>query len=198
MRFMLEEEIARAILVGDGRLPDSDYKIQENHIRPIMNEEPLYCIHKNVEFDANDVEAKSKALIRASIKARKDYRGSGEPTLFCTEDVLTDMLLLEDKNGRIIYDSVSKLATALRVKEIVTVPVMEGAVRQDKEGKKFDVFGIIVNLRDYNVGADKGGAVSMFDDFDIDYNAQKYLIETRCSGALIKPFSAIVLQAPQA
>ena len=198
MRFMLEEEIARAILVGDGRLPDSDYKIQENHIRPIMNEEPLYCIHKNVEFDGDDVDVKSKALIRAAIKARKDYRGSGEPTFFCTEDVLTDMLLLEDKNGRIIYDSVSKLATALRVKEIVTVPVMEGAVRQDKDGNKFDVFGIIVNLRDYNVGADKGGAVSMFEDFDIDYNAQKYLIETRCSGALIKPFSAIVLQKPQA
>ena len=108
------------------------------------------------------------------------------------------ILLLEDMNGRIIYDSVSKLATALRVKEIVTVPVMEGAVRQDKDGNKFDVFGIIVNLRDYNVGADKGGAVSMFEDFDIDYNAQKYLIETRCSGALIKPFSAIVLQKPQA
>lgn len=198
MRFMLDEEIARAILVGDGRLPDSDYKIEETHIRPIMNEEPLYCIHKNVEItDPTDVDAKSKALIRAAIKARKDYRGSGEPTFFCTEDVLTDMLLLEDLNGRVIYDSVAKLATALRVKEIVTVPVMEGAVRQDKEGKKYDVHGIIVNLRDYNVGADKGGAVNMFDDFDIDYNAQKYLIETRCSGALIKPFSAIVLQTPK-
>ena len=191
MRFMLEEEIARAILVGDGRLPDSDDKIQESHIRPIMNEEELYCIKHNVEAESDDL---AKDLIRAAIKSRKDYRGSGEPVLFCTEDVLTDMLLLEDKNGRVIYDSVAKLATALRVKEIITVPVMEGAVRQDKDGKKFDVLGIIVNLRDYNVGADKGGKVAMFEDFDIDYNAQKYLIETRCSGALVKPFSAIVLQ----
>ena len=195
MRFMLDEEIARAILVGDGRLPDSDDKIQENHIRPIMNEEELYCIHHLIDIeDPEDVDAKSRAIIRAAIKSRKDYRGSGEPTFFCTEDALTDMLLLEDKNGRVIYDSVAKLATALRVKEIVTVPVMEGAVREDKKGNKYEVFGIIVNLRDYNVGADKGGAVNMFDDFDIDYNAQKYLIETRCSGALIKPFSAIVLQ----
>ena len=192
MRFMLDEEIARAILVGDGRMSDSDDKIQENHIRPIMNEEELYCIKKDVEVEAGaDADTKSKAIIRAAIKARKDYRGSGEPTFFCTEDVLTDMLLLEDMNGRVIYDSVAKLATALRVKEIVTVPVMEGAKREN--GSKV-VLGIIVNLRDYNVGADKGGAVNMFDDFDIDYNAQKYLIETRCSGALIKPFSAIVLQ----
>lgn len=192
MRMMLEEEIARAILVGDGRLPDDDYKIFDNHIRSIANEEELYAIHhKVVVEDKTDAEAKAKALIRESLRARKDYKGSGEPTLFCSESVLTEMLLLEDANGRVIYDSVAKLATAMRVKEIVTVPVMEGAQNLDKDK---NVLGIIVNLRDYNVGADKGGQVSMFEDFDIDYNAQKYLIETRCSGALIKPFSAIVLE----
>lgn len=192
MRMMLEEEIARAILVGDGRLPDDDYKIMESHIRSIANEEALYAIHHNVVVeDKTDAEAKAKALIRESLRARKDYKGSGEPTLFCSESVLTEMLLLEDANGRVIYDSVAKLATAMRVKEIVTVPVMEGAQNLDKDK---NVLGIIVNLRDYNVGADKGGQVSMFEDFDIDYNAQKYLIETRCSGALIKPFSAIVLE----
>ena len=192
MRMMLEEEIARAILVGDGRLPDDDYKIMESHIRSIANEEALYAIHHNVVVeDKTDAEAKAKALIRESLRARKDYKGSGEPTLFCSESVLTEMLLLEDANGRVIYDSVAKLATAMRVKEIVTVPVMEGAQNLDKTK---NVLGIIVNLRDYNVGADKGGQVSMFEDFDIDYNAQKYLIETRCSGALIKPFSAIVLE----
>ena len=196
MRMMLEEEIARAILIGDGRLPDSDDKIQDAHIRSIANEEELYAIHHKVVAKDKTPEAKAKAMIRESLRARTDYKGSGEPTLFCSESVLTEMLLLEDNNGRIIYDSVSKLATAMRVKEIVTVPVMEGAQNKDKNK---NILGIIVNLRDYNVGADKGGAVSMFEDFDIDYNAQKYLIETRCSGALIKPFSAIVLQEdPQA
>ena len=192
MRMMLEEEIARAILVGDGRLPDSDDKIMDTHIRSIANEEALYAIHHNVVVeDKSDTEAKAKAMIREALRARKDYKGSGEPTLFCSESVLTEMLLLEDANGRVIYDSVAKLATAMRVKEIVTVPVMEGA---QNLAKTKNVLGIIVNLRDYNVGADKGGQVSMFEDFDIDYNAQKYLIETRCSGALIKPFSAIVLE----
>ena len=191
MRMMLEEEIARAILIGDGRLPDSDDKIQDAHIRSIANEEELYCIKYDVKPAEATAEAKAKEMIRSALRARKDYKGSGEPTLFCSESVLTEMLLLEDANGRVIYDSVSKLATAMRVKEIVTVPVMEGAQNKDKTK---NVLGIIVNLRDYNVGADKGGAVSMFEDFDIDYNAQKYLIETRCSGALIKPFSAIVLE----
>ena len=191
MRMMLEEEIARAILIGDGRLPDSDDKIQQNHIRSIANEEALYCIKYDVKPAEDTPEAKAKEMIRSALRARVDYKGSGEPTLFTTEAVVTEMLLLEDKNGRVIYDSVSKLATAMRVKNIVTVPVMEGA--QNLEKTK-NILGIIVNLRDYNVGADKGGAVSMFEDFDIDYNAQKYLIETRCSGALIKPFSAIVLQ----
>ena len=196
MRMMLEEEIARAILIGDGRLPDSDDKIQDAHIRSIANEEELYCIKYDVVPAEATAEAKAKEMIRSALRARKDYKGSGEPTLFTSESVLTEMLLLEDNNGRIIYDSVAKLATAMRVKEIVTVPVMEGAQNLDKTK---NVLGIIVNLRDYNVGADKGGQVSMFEDFDIDYNAQKYLIETRCSGALIKPFSAIVLQEdPQA
>ena len=191
MRMMLDEELARAVLIGDGRLTSSDDKIKEDHIRSIANDAELYAIHHEVTPAAKTPEAKAKAMIRESLRARKDYRGSGEPTLFCSESVLTEMLLLEDANGRVIYDSVAKLATAMRVKEIVTVPVMEGAKNKD-ESK--NILGIIVNLRDYNIGADKGGAVTMFEDFDIDYNAQKYLIETRCSGALTKPYSAIVLE----
>ena len=198
MRVMLDEEIARAILIGDGRLADSDDKIKEDKIRPIMTDDDLYSIKATVApTDKNDPDVKAKAFIRAAIKARKNYRGSGEPTMFTTEDLLTDCLLLEDNNGRVIYDSVTKLATALRVKEIVTVPVMEGAVRTDAGSKKHDVLAVVVNLSDYKVGADKGGAVNMFDDFDIDYNQQKYLIETRCSGALVKPYSAIVLEMDQ-
>lgn len=200
MRMMLDEEIARAILVGDGRLSSSDDKIQENHIRPIYKEEALFVVNSVLAKQANE-DARAKAFIRAAIKARKDYQGSGEPTLFCSEDLLTDMLLLEDNNGRIIYDSEAKLATALRVKNIVTVPVMEGVHRMNNaEGvnAECNLLGIIVNLRDYNIGADRGGAINMFEDFDIDYNAQKYLIETRCSGALVKPFSAIVIEEKQA
>ena len=196
MRMMLDEEIARAILVGDGRLSSDDDKIQENHIRPIYKEEELYCVHKTLDNQAGDADMRAKAFIKMAIKARKEYKGSGQPTLFCSEDLLTDMLLLEDNNGRVIYDSEAKLATALRVSKIVTVPVMENVSREDR-GVNKDLLGIIVNLKDYNVGADKGGAVSMFEDFDIDYNAQKYLIETRCSGALIKPFSAIVIEEAQ-
>lgn len=195
MRMMLEEEIARAILIGDGRPTSSDDHIKDDHIRSIANDADLYAIHHEVTPKADTPEGKAKAMIRESLRARKDYKGSGEPTLFCSESVLTEMLLLEDANGRIIYDSVTKLATAMRVKEIITVPVMEGA-RNAANTK--DILGIIVNLRDYNIGADKGGAVSMFEDFDIDYNAQKYLIETRCSGALTKPFSAIVLEQTKA
>ena len=196
MRMMLDEEIARAILVGDGRLSSDDDKIQENHIRPIYKEEELYCIHKTLDHQDGDADKRAKTFIKTAIKARKDYKGSGQPTLFCSEDLLTDMLLLEDNNGRVIYDSEAKLATALRVSKIVTVPVMENVSREER-GVTKDLLGIIVNLKDYNVGADKGGAVSMFEDFDIDYNAQKYLIETRCSGALIKPFSAIVIEEAQ-
>lgn len=194
MRMMLDEEIARAALVGDGRLSSSDDKINEQNIRPIWTDADLYTIKTpvTVQTGATAYE-KAKAFIRAAIKSRKNYKGSGEPTLYTTEDVLTDCLLMEDTTGRVIYDSVSKLATALRVKEIVTVPVMENLSRVDN-GTTYGLMGIIVNLTDYNIGADKGGAVNMFDDFDIDYNAQKYLIETRCSGALIKPYSAIALE----
>jgi len=195
MRMMLDEEIARAILVGDGRPSSSDEKINEQNIRPIWKDDDLYTIKAPVEVASNATsDQKAKAFIRAAIKARKEYKGSGEPTLYTTEDVLTDCLLMEDTTGRVIYDSVAKLATTLRVKEIVTVPVMEGLTRTDSEGNTLNLMGLIVNLADYNVGADKGGAVNMFDDFDIDYNAQKYLIETRCSGALIKPYSAIALE----
>ena len=194
MRVMLDEEIARAVLVGDGRLASSDDKINEQNIRPIWTDADLYTIKAPVTVAAAaTADQKAKAFIRATIKSRKNYKGSGEPTLYTTEDVLTDCLLMEDTTGRVIYDSVSKLATALRVKEIVTVPVMENLSRVDN-GATYSLMGIIVNLTDYNIGADKGGAVNMFDDFDIDYNAQKYLIETRCSGALIKPYSAIALE----
>lgn len=189
MRMMLEEEIARAILIGDGRLADDDNKIQQQHIRSIANEDPLFAIHKDIVVAAG--EEKAKGFIKTCIRARKDYKGSGEPTLFLAEEMLVEMLLLEDKNGRVIYESEQALARALRVKNIVTVPVMEGA--KNLAGTK-NVLAIVVNLKDYNVGADKGGAVAMFEDFDIDYNAQKYLIETRCSGALVKPFSAIVIE----
>lgn len=195
MRMMLDEEIARAILVGDGRLASSDDKINESNIRPIWKDEDLYNIKATMEVDASaNADQKAKAFIRACIKSRKNYKGSGTPTLYTTEDVLTDCLLLEDTTGRIIYDTEEKLRTALRVNAIVTVPVMEGLTRTDDQGATLDLMGIIVNLADYNVGADKGGAINMFDDFDIDYNQQKYLIETRCSGALIKPFSAITLE----
>ena len=191
MRMMLEEEIARAILIGDGRLADDDNKIQQQHIRSIANEDPLFAIKAQLEVaDGSNEEDRAKAFIRLAVKARKDYKGSGAPTLFLAEEMLVEMLLLEDKNGRRIYESETQLATAMRVAKIVTVPVMEGA--KNAQGK--NVLGIIVNLKDYNVGADKGGAVAMFEDFDIDYNAQKYLIETRCSGALVKPFSAIVIE----
>lgn len=189
MRMMLEEEIARAILIGDGRLADDDNKIQQQHIRSIANEDPLFAIHKDLVVEEG--EERAKGFIKTCIRARKDYKGSGEPTLFLAEEMLVEMLLLEDKNGRVIYESEQALARALRVKNIVTVPVMEGAQNLAKDK---NILGIVVNLKDYNVGADKGGAVAMFEDFDIDYNAQKYLIETRCSGALVKPFSAIVIE----
>lgn len=194
MRFMLDEELARAFLVGDGRLSSSDDKINEANIRPIWKDDDLYTIKVPVVVAANATEDDiARAFSRAAVKARKDYKGSGNPVLFTTEDHLTNMLLREDSMGRLLYESEEKLATALRVRKIVTTPVMENLTRVD-EGKTKTLLGIIVNLNDYNVGADKGGAVNMFDDFDIDYNAQKYLIETRCSGALIKPYSAIALE----
>lgn len=194
MRGKLNEELARAFLIGDGRNGASEDKINEQNIRPIWTDDDLFTIKKAVSVASNATDdAKAKAFIRAAVKARKNYRGSGNPTLFTTDDILTDALLMEDQTGRVIYDSVDKLATALRVKEIVTVPPMEGVTRE-ADGKTYSLLGIVVNLADYNVGADKGGAVNMFDDFDIDYNQMKYLIETRCSGALVKPFSAIALE----
>ena len=194
MRGKLNEEIARAILISDGRNPASEDKINEQNIRPIWTDDDLFTIKKAISVASNaGDDAKAKAFIRAAIKARKNYRGTGTPTLFATEDVVTDCLLMEDQMGRVVYETLDKLATALRVKEIVTVPPMEGAMREE-DGKTYSLLGIIVNLADYNIGADKGGAVNMFDDFDIDYNQMKYLMETRCSGALIKPFSAIALE----
>ena len=197
MRFMLDEEIARAILVGDGRDGSSDDKINEMNIRPIWTDSDLYTIKATVTKKASATEDDmAKAFIRTAIKSRKDYRGSGEPVLFTTEDMITNCLLLEDTTGRVIYDSIDKLRTVLRVREIIAVPVMEGLTRTDADDSKVhSLMGIIVNLNDYNVGADKGGAVNMFDDFDIDYNAQKYLIETRCSGAMIKPYAAIAIES---
>lgn len=198
MRMMLDEEIARAILVGDGRLSSDDDKINEMCIRPIATDADLYCVKAKVSVGSAATEDEiAKAFIRTVIKSRKEYKGSGSPTLFTTEDILTNCLLLEDKNGRIIYDTVEKLATALRVKEIVTVEVMEGAKTKVEEQEK-PLMALMVNLVDYYVGADKGGAVNMFDDFDIDYNQQKYLMETRCSGALVKPYSAIAVALDKA
>ena len=191
MRLKLDEEIARAILIGDGRLSSSDDKINEGNIRPIATDSDLFTIKAKVTVKTNATDSeKAKAFIRANIEQREDYQGSGEGTLFTTEAVLTDCLLLEDTTGRIIYDSVDKLKSALRVNDIVTVPAMKGA----KGANNLPLMGIFVNLDDYTVGADKGGAINMFDDFDIDYNQQKYLIETRCSGAMNKPYAAIAFE----
>lgn len=190
MRMKLDEEIARAILIGDGRLSSSDDKINEQCIRPVYNDHELYTV--KAEVTVPEGGEKAKEFIKAVIRNRKLYKGTGSPTLYTTEDMISDCLLLEDKNGRAIYESLDKLANVLRVKEIVPVPVMEGA----KGSKGGELLAILVNLADYNVGADKGGAVNMFDDFDIDYNQQKYLIETRCSGALVKPYSAIAFELP--
>lgn len=191
MRTKLNEELARAYLIGDGRNAASDDKINEGNIRPIYSDDDFYTIKVQAEVATGaDTETKIKAAMNASLKARKDYKGSGNPTLFTTEDNLTDMLLLEDKIGHRLYKNEAEVAQALRVKEIVTVPQMAGM----KGAKGGELFGIVVNLADYTVGADKGGAVNMFDDFDIDYNQQKYLIETRCSGALTVPFSAMAIE----
>lgn len=201
MRVMLDEEIARAILVGDGRSSASDDKINESNIRPIWKDDSLYTIKATVQLGASETETtKGKKFIKAVLKARKNYKGSGNPILLTTEDVLTDLLLIEDTNGRNIYESVDKLATALRVSKIVTSPVLENQTRAgveavDGDTKERTLMGLIVNLSDYTVGADKGGAVNLFEDFDIDFNQEKYLIETRCSGALTKPYSAIAVEA---
>lgn len=194
MRGKLNEELARAVLISDGRLSSDEDKINETNIRPIWTDDDLYAVKVNVDVAANaTADEKAKATVRAIIKSRKEYKGSGNPTFYTTEDVLTDMLLLEDGQGRVIYDTIEKLTTALRVKKIVTVAPMENKTRE-AGGKTLELLGIVVNLKDYTIGADKGGAVNMFDDFDIDYNKMKYLIETRCSGALVLPHSALVLE----
>ena len=194
MRKQLDKELALAMLLGDGRDVSDQYKINEQNIRPVVSDDDLYTIkytvkegvdYKNAGASHSENDSLAKGIIRAALKARKEYKGSGRPTFYTTEDCLTDMLLIEDQNGRVIYDSIDKLATALRVNEIVTIPEMES---------RKDIYGIIVNLNDYTAGADKGGSVNMFDDFDIDYNQMKYLMETRMSGALTQPYSAIVLK----
>lgn len=191
MRMMLNEELARAILIGDGRMTSSDEKIDEMKIRPIYNDAELFTIQAKVSVSASATDDdKARAFIRAAIKERKNYKGSGMPTLYTTEDWLNTMLLLTDTTGRDIYTDVAQLAKKLRVKEIVTVPVMEGK----KAVGGGDLIGVLVNMDDYGLGADKGGAINMFEDFDINYNQQLYLIETRCSGALRLPYSAIAFE----
>ena len=192
MRVMLNEEIARAALLGDGRTAGTDDKIDETHIRPIWTDADFYSIKAEVTYNA-DEDKLAKNFIRKAVQSRKTYKGSGNPILWTTEDMLTSLLLMEDTTGRVIYDTKEKLCNALRVSDIVTVELMENKTRV-VSGHTKTLLGIIVNPRDYNFGADKGGAVALFDDFDIDYNQQKYLIETRLSGALVKPYSAIVLE----
>jgi HK97 family phage major capsid protein len=202
MRMMLNEELARAILFGDGRSTASDDKINEQNIRPIWTDHELFTINKKVEFAANATEDdKAKAIIKAAVKARKDYRGAGNPTCFMTEDMLTDMLLLEDSMGYRLYKSEAEIASAMRVSKIVTVPVMENLTRSVTVGQTTEtrtLQAIIVNLSDYQVGTDRGGEINSFEQFDIDYNQEKFLIETRCSGALVTPYSAIVIESVQA
>ena len=196
MRKNLDKELALAMLLGDGRNVSDPNKINEQNIRPVIKDNEMYTIqytvtdgvdYNNANNSHSENDSVTKGVIRAAIKSRKNYKGSGRPTFYTTEDLLTDMLLIEDQNGRLIYDSVQKLCTALRVDEIVTIPEMEGEAYKD-------IYGIIVNMADYTAGADKGGSVNMFDDFDIDYNQMKYLMETRMSGALTVPYSAIVLK----
>ena len=196
MRKELDKELALAMLLGDGRDVSDQNKINELNIRPVITDDDMFTIKYTITSgrdynqegnSASENDSFTKGIIRAAIKSRKEYKGSGKPTFFTTEDYLTDMLLIEDQNGRVIYDSVEKLATAMRVKEIVTIPEME-------QEEYADIVGVIVNMNDYTAGADKGGSINMFDDFDIDYNQMKYLMETRCSGALVVPYSAIVLK----
>lgn len=199
LKMMIDEETARAILVGDGRAVGEEDKISEEHIRPIYQDEDVYTIHYSIDdldktTDAND---RSNLLVDSAVRSRKDYRGSGSPVLYASTDVINDMLLSRDKNGRRMYANEQDLAAALRVSKIVEVPVFEGITRTDEESKdKFELLGLIVNLGDYTIGADKGGELNFFDDFDIDFNKEKYLMETRISGCLTKPYSAIALEKP--
>lgn len=196
MRKNLDRELALAMLLGDGRNVSDPNKINEQNIRPVLTDNEMYTIqytvkdgvdYNNANNSHSENDSVTKGVVRAAIKSRKEYKGSGHPSFYTTEDLLTEMLLIEDQNGRLIYDSIQKLCTALRVDEIITIPEMEGDAYKD-------IYGIIVNMNDYTAGADKGGSVNMFDDFDIDYNQMKYLMETRMSGALTVPYSAIVLK----
>ena len=195
MRMKLEEELARAMLIGDGRDPltAGNDKIKENHIRPVFNDSDLYTIKAELPAVAHKL-GEAHDVIRTVIKAMAEYEGKGQPMMFVHPDLLADMLLIEDENGRFIYENEAVLARTLRVREIVPVPLMKGLVRKDDKQVQHDVKAIIVNPSDYTVGADKGGQVSMFEDFDIDYNQQKYLIETRCSGSLMQPKTAICVE----
>ena len=190
MRMKLDEEIARAILIGDGRLESDPYKIDETCIRPVYKDSDLYTVKVPLGTEDN----KHKAFINACVRSRKLYKGSGNPVLYTTEDLVSEILLLEDADGHRLYKTVDEIKAVLRVSDIVPMMDIEGLVRPTEDGKTHNVLGIIANLTDYSVGANKGGQVAMFDDFDIDYNQQKYLIETRCSGALTVPYSAMVIE----
>ena len=198
MKLKMKEELARAILIGDGRLASDNDRIDPECIRPIYNDDDLYTVKVEIKGYAAVPGNLYEEFINGIIRNRKKYKGSGSPTLFTTEDVISEILLLKDANNRRIYNSVQEIATLLRVNNIVTVPHMEGLVRTASDGKKYDVYGIIVNLNDYSVGTTNGGQLSMFDDFDIDYNQQKYLLETRFSGALTVPYSAMVIEKASA
>ena len=194
MRILLNEEIARAALIGDGRAAGDD-KIDETHIRPVWTDDDFYTIHKDVVIPENATNAQqADAIIEGALRARVNYKGSGNPSAFFDPDTLTTMLLAKDTNGRNIYNSIDDLAKALRVNKIYEVPLMANQTRTDKNSKKHKLLGLIFSLKDYNIGADKGGQVNMFDDFDIDYNRYAYLIETRCSGAITKPYAAIAIE----
>ena len=194
MKLKMKEELARAILIGDGRLASDNERIDPECIRPIYNDDDLYTVKAEIK-DVMVYEPEFyEEVINTIIRNRKKYKGSGSPTLFTTEDVICEILLLKDANNRRIYNSVQEIATLLRVNNIVTVPHMEGLTRKAADGKTYDVYGIMVNLNDYSVGTTNGGQLSMFDDFDIDYNQQKYLLETRFSGALTVPYSAMVIE----
>lgn len=197
MRMMLEEELARAVMVGDGRSAESEDKISPENVRPIYGDNDVYVVYKDVTL-TGDRNNDADALIDAALEARKDYMGSGNPTFYASTDIINRMLLAKDKIGRRLYSTLTELADVLRVSEIVEIPVMEGVERTDGEGasaKTKVLQALIVNLTDYTIGADKGGEVSLFDDFDINYNKYEYLIETRVSGALTKPYSAIALES---
>lgn len=193
MRLKLDEELARAILIGDGRVASDNFKVSEDCIRPILNDDELYSI--KVQVQNSD---KYNNFIDACVRARKNYRGSGSPTLYTSEEVVAELLLIRDTTGNRIYKTEEDIKSVLRVSDIVTLNEFNGLVRTDSDGVEREVMGIIANLRDYAVGADRGGQVAMFDDFDIDYNQQKFLIEARCSGALYVPYSALVLELENA